>query len=114
MHLLSVLKIQTPSGELRIEEFNTRKAALVFRAINNKTRLQILHLLHHNGNRMTVTSVYKKLRIEQAVASQHLAVLRRNKIVQTLREGRNIYYSIDYERLQEIHEYAQLLTRADH
>ena len=105
----------TPSGELHIEEFNTRKATLVFRAINNKARLQILHLLHQNGNRMTVTSVYRKLRIEQAVASQHLAVLRRNKIVQSGREGRNIYYSIDYERLQQIHEYAQLLTGAmDH
>jgi len=61
----------------------------------------IIDLLEE-GNRMTVTDIYIKLRLEQSVASQHLAILRRAGVVSTDREGKFIYYSIDKERLNQI------------
>jgi DNA-binding transcriptional ArsR family regulator len=49
-----------------------------------------------NRFHMTVSGIYKTLRIEQTVASQHLATLRQAGVVNTKREGKWIYYSINY------------------
>jgi DNA-binding transcriptional ArsR family regulator len=43
-----------------------------------------------------------KLRLEQSVASQHLAILRRAGIVSTTRDGKFIHYSVNYARLAEV------------
>jgi len=68
--------------ELDVEVIKLKKAALVLRAINHKLRQQIIQLIHQNG-RMTVTEIYVKLRLEQSVASQHLAILRKANFVLT-------------------------------
>lgn len=91
--------------ELEIEVLQLQKAALFFRAVNHTLRNRILHLLHKNQS-LTVTSIYQSLGIEQSVASQHLAILRKANFVLTKRDGRCIYYSINYKRLDELHEYA--------
>ena len=46
---------------------------------------------------MTVTDIYVKLRLEQSVASQHLAILRKAGVVQTERDGKFIFYSLGYQ-----------------
>jgi DNA-binding transcriptional ArsR family regulator len=42
------------------------------------------------------------LRLEQSVASQHLAILRRVGVVETTRQGKFIHYSLDKNRLEQI------------
>lgn len=91
-----------PSSELRIDVLQLKKAALILRAINHKLRQQILKLIHQNG-KMTVTEIYVKLRLEQSVASQHLAILRKAGYVNTLRDGKFIFYSVNYSRLDQVH-----------
>ena len=78
-----------------------RKAVLVLRAVNHDLRQQIISLLLDKG-RLTVTDIYIKLRLEQSVTSQHLAILRRASVVSTAREGKYIYYSINPDRLSQI------------
>ncbi|HQW12724.1 MAG TPA: metalloregulator ArsR/SmtB family transcription factor [Saprospiraceae bacterium] len=78
-----------------------RKAVLVLRAVNHKLRQRIIDLLEE-GNNMTVTDIYIKLRLEQSVASQHLAILRRSGVVVTDRQGKFIYYSLDKDRIAQI------------
>lgn len=78
-----------------------RKSVLVLRAVNHELRQQIVKLLDEHG-RLTVTEIYVKLRLEQSVASQHLALLRRAGVVTTIRDGKFIYYSIDKDRIAEI------------
>ena len=102
------MKANNPSA-LEIDSLGLQKAALHYRAINHKLRQQILQLLHKN-ERMMVTSVYVKLRIEQSVASQHLAILRRAKLVIAKRQGKSIFYSVNYPRLQQLHTVASQLT----
>ena len=92
-------------NELVIEMLQVRKAALIFRAINNPLRKQLLQLLHENV-RMTVTDVFIKLRLEQSVASQHLAVLRKAGMVIPERQGKYIFYSVNYQRIKQIHQIA--------
>ncbi|SHE88472.1 ArsR/SmtB family transcription factor [Flavisolibacter ginsengisoli] len=91
---------------LHIEEDNLKKAALRFRAINNKLRVIILQLIHKNGS-MIVQDIYKKLKIEQSVTSQHLSVLRNANLVIAKREGKFIYYAVNYQQLAFLHTTAQ-------
>jgi DNA-binding transcriptional ArsR family regulator len=76
-----------------------RKGMLVLRAVNHKLRQQIINLLEEN-ERMTVTDIYIKLRLEQSVASQHLAIGRRAGIFKTERSGKFIYYRVDKTQLE--------------
>lgn len=89
------------SGNVNVNYHNVKKAALVLRALNHKLRQQILALID-GDKRITVTQIYVKMRLEQSVASQHLAILRRAGIVNTEREGKFIYYTVNFNRIDEI------------
>jgi DNA-binding transcriptional ArsR family regulator len=77
------------------------KGAKVLRALNNPTRQNIIKLIH-GSRRINVTDIYTKLKIEQAVASQQLAILRQEHFVNTERNGKVIYYSLNYERFAQV------------
>jgi len=97
---ITVSAIETPDT-LKINYHNLKKAALVLRALNHKLRQQILTLIE-TEKKITVTEIYVRLRLEQSVASQHLAILRRAGIVITQRDGKFIYYTVNYKRIDEI------------
>ncbi len=63
-----------------------------FRTLGDQTRLRIVLLLQ-DGER-NVTSICKKLKIPQPTISHHLGLLRGAELVQTRREGKEIYYSL--------------------
>jgi DNA-binding transcriptional ArsR family regulator len=94
--------IATDSSILVIENILIGQAALVYRAINNKTRQAILRKMHAK-KQITVTELYTDLELEQPVVSNHLAALRRTGFVITQRIGRQILYSINYSRLEHLH-----------
>jgi DNA-binding transcriptional ArsR family regulator len=94
---------QQSADELKIDVLPLKKAALILRAINHKLRTQMLKLIHTQG-KLTVTEIYVKMRLEQSVASQHLAILRRAGMVITERDGKFIYYSVNLERLAQIQQ----------
>jgi DNA-binding transcriptional ArsR family regulator len=99
------------SEPVKLDHAVLRRAVLVLRAINHDLRQQIIKLLDDN-KKMTVTEIYVKLRLEQSVASQHLALLRRAGVVVTDRDGKFIYYSVDKERIAEISRLlADLVTK---
>lgn len=85
-----------------------KKSVLILRALNHKLRQQILQLINENGQ-LTVTEIYVKLRLEQSVASQHLAILRRSNIVKTTREGKFIWYTVNHDRLNDIDQFIKNL-----
>ena len=97
-----LLNTATDTAEpLKIDLLNVKKAAMVLRAVNHKLRQQILKQIDEQG-KITVTELYVKLRLEQSVASQHLAILRKAGFVKTYRDGKFIYYSVNTERLEEL------------
>jgi len=96
-------------SDVLLDYAELRKAVLVLRAVNHKLRQRMIDLLESNGS-MTVTEIYVKMRLEQSVASQHLAILRRAGVVQTDRSGKFIHYSINRQRLQGISEIVGQLT----
>jgi len=87
--------------QVKIDFVSLKKAAMILRALNHKLRQQIVKLLDEN-KKLTVTEIYIQLRLEQSVASQHLAILRKAGIVATERDGKFIYYTVSDERIAHI------------
>ena len=96
--------------QIKLDYNVLRKAVMVLRSVNHKLRQSIIQLLEEHG-RLTVTEIYVKLRLEQSVASQHLAILRRVGVVNTEREGKFIYYSVNRNRIAEISSFVEELTK---
>lgn len=97
-------------NNLKLDLLELKKAAVILRALNHKLRQQMIKVIDEHG-KITVTELYIKLRLEQSVASQHLAILRKAGFVTTSREGKYIYYSLNISRLEDIMRYtAQLLN----
>ena len=97
------------TDNLKINFHNLKKAALVLRSLNHKLRQQILALIE-TEKKITVTEIYVRLRLEQSVASQHLAILRRAGIVNTQRDGNFIYYTINHKRIEDINQFVEQLV----
>lgn len=95
------ITLKKGTKEVQLDYSDLRRAVLVLRAVNHKLRQRVIDLLEENDT-MTVTDIYIKLRLEQSVASQHLAILRRAGVVATERQGKFIYYSLDRDRLNQI------------
>lgn len=92
-----------------IDYHNIKKSAMVLRSLNHKLRQQVIKTIHEN-NRLTVTQLYVKVRLEQSVASQHLAILRKSGIVLTERDGKFIFYTINQARIEAVNQFAKNLV----
>jgi DNA-binding transcriptional ArsR family regulator len=106
-----ILTLHDPDNSdqlVRVNLLQLKKTAIQLRAINHKLRQDILHWINEKG-RVTVTELYIQLRLEQSVASQHLAVLRKAGFVKTTREGKYIYYSVNIERVKAVTEFMEQL-----
>ena len=106
------MKTTKADNSLTIETIQLKKAAMVFRAINHPLRQEILHLLHGH-QQMMVTEIYRKLRLEQSVASQHLGILRNAGFVNTHKDGKKVFYSVNYARLDYVTTKANALISTD-
>jgi DNA-binding transcriptional ArsR family regulator len=102
------MKTLASTNGLAIEIETLKNAATVYRAINHKLRQQMMRLIHQKGS-ITVTEIYRKLRLEQSVASQHLGILRRAAFVKTERAGKQIYYSVNMEKLNIVQQITEVM-----
>ena len=100
----STLSLSNGDISAKVDLIQLKKSAAILRALNHKLRQQIIRLLNES-KKMTVTEIYVKLRLEQSVASQHLAILRIAQLVITKRDGKFIFYSVNYERIEEINKF---------
>jgi DNA-binding transcriptional ArsR family regulator len=73
----------------------------IFQALAHPTRIAIVELLR-DEDEMAVTDVFERLGVEQANASQHLAVLRTKNIVVNRKEGNQVFYSLRDPRLGQV------------
>lgn len=88
-----------------------QQAAAILKCIGHPLRLLIIEFLDREGEQ-NVTAVYEALGIEQAVASQHLSLMRDKGILASRRDGVNVFYRIDDPRVTGvidcIHDYCQM------
>ncbi len=103
-HLQAAVLTDPGTNEsIRLDFFHLKKTMIILRAINHKLRQQLIKLLDER-KKMTVTEIFIEMRIEQSVASQHLAILRRAGLVNASRDGKFIFYTINYKRVKEIND----------
>ncbi len=86
-----------------LDFLSIKKVNLIFRALNHKLRQQIIRLIDKQG-KVSVTEIFVELRLDQSVASQHLAILRRAGLLLTEREGKFMYYKLNQARLEMINQ----------
>jgi DNA-binding transcriptional ArsR family regulator len=102
-------KFNENENSLGINYLMIRKSSLILRALNHKLRQQMIQIIAQE-EKITVTDLYIQLRIEQSVASQHLAILRKVDIVTTQRSGKHIYYTINHPRVAVIKQFVKDLV----
>jgi ArsR family transcriptional regulator len=66
--------------------------ASVFQALGHPTRIAIVEVLR--DGELPAGAIIERLGLEQANASQHLAVLRARQIVNSRKEGNQVFYSL--------------------
>ncbi|HUI33028.1 MAG: metalloregulator ArsR/SmtB family transcription factor [Dysgonamonadaceae bacterium] len=74
------------------------RAAYILRALAHETRLCALMHLSHSKEK-SVSDLMHELNCEQSLLSHHLTDLRAKGILNSRREGRNNFYSINNEAI---------------
>ena len=80
------------------------------RGLAHPMRIEILELLAAN-KQMTVTQIYEKMNIEQAVASHHLTILKNKRAVMSIRSGKNAYYLLNEDSIALFEECVEALVK---
>ena len=89
----------------------------IFQALANPTRIAMVEALR--DGEMSAGKLIEKLGIEQANASQHLAILRARHVVVNRKVGNQVFYSIRDKALIEVLDilrryfYSQLRSTVD-
>jgi len=78
-------------------------ASSMLKAIAHPMRIAILSFLD-NGQRLTVTEIHEKLKIEQSTTSHHLGIMKDKGVLSSQRDGKNTYYFLRHEQLSQIVE----------
>ena len=84
-------RTKTPSTAAEMAP-HARQASELLRALANEQRLMILCNLA-NGE-LSVGELNERIELSQSALSQHLAVLREAGLVNTRKDGQQVYYSL--------------------
>ena len=87
--------------EITINQTKLNQATALCLMLKKPRYIRILNMLLAHGS-MTVTQIYIQFRQEQTVASQWLAQLKRHDLVIARRDGKNILYSCNEERYEQV------------
>jgi DNA-binding transcriptional ArsR family regulator len=72
-----------------------------FKALANEERIEIVKLLKKNKE-MFAQDIERRFYLEQSTTSHHLNMLKKAGITKSRKEGRKVFYSIDYESFKEV------------
>ncbi len=76
------------------------EAARVLRALANENRLMVLCCLVQGE--LSVSRLHERVPLSQSALSQHLALLRKEGLVETRREAQTIHYRVADERVRRL------------
>jgi len=87
------MKSFNSNGSIKTFNSSLDQLTALFRLLSDKTRLNILMLLA-DGER-NVSWLCNELRLPQPTVSHHLGLLRISDILETRREGKQVYYALN-------------------
>jgi len=80
-----------------IDEHIAAHVAELFRAFSDTSRVRILSAL--TDRELNVGALAKAVKISESAVSHHLRGLRQMRLVQTRREGKEVYYRLEDEHI---------------
>ena len=89
------------SNKHSINHEKLAESAELLRAISHPLRIKMIKFIDEN-DQTNVNNIYRSLRLEQSITSQHLRTLRDSSIVQSNRNGKYIHYSLNYKKIDEV------------
>ncbi|OCN04730.1 hypothetical protein A4S06_10575 [Erysipelotrichaceae bacterium MTC7] len=87
----------------RVDELDVVEAeelSIFFKMYADATRLKILHVLFKGE--MCVQCIADELDMSQSAISHQLAILKRNRIIKSRRDKKNMFYSLDDKHIELI------------
>jgi DNA-binding transcriptional ArsR family regulator len=84
--------------------------ALLFAALGDETRLQLLFRLCHQGP-TSITRLSRGFKVTRQAVSKHLRVMQRSGLVCSTRHGRENIWQLDQPRLHEVRHYLELISK---
>jgi DNA-binding transcriptional ArsR family regulator len=97
---LENMKIQ--NDDLKKIRANANKAALAIKALAHPARLLIL--CHLVDGELSVGELFQHSNLSQSAFSQHLAILRKKRLVKTRKEAQSVFYSVADQKIFKILE----------
>ena len=88
------------------------RATSLLKGVAHPVRLSIMEVLKDVDN-MCVTDIHEKIGVEQAVASQHLKILKDKNILGSNKEGKKSYYFIKNDHFKKLLEYVDECNKCD-
>ena len=74
------------------------KYSAVFKALSDDTRLRILNLLLSAKGSLCVCEIVDALSLPQYLISRHLLILKNASLIQSKKNGRWVYYSLNAQK----------------
>lgn len=93
-------KVSDQNWDLDMMVANAQEASEFLKALSHEARLVILCLLA-DGEK-SVGEIEQTLNLRQPAVSQQLARLRADDLVETRRDGKNIYYSLARPEVRQV------------
>ena len=76
--------------------------ANLFKALSHPARIRVLEILSTNGHPTGVGEILTETGIEPTLLSQHLAVLKRHRVVRAERVGNAVFYELAHPSVSEL------------
>jgi len=93
------LLTETPNRQISPEKL--QKVAEIFQGLAYPVRLQILELLE-DGEEYAVSEILSHVQIEASLLSHHLSKMKNIGIIDSTRQGRNIYYRLAIKEISKV------------
>jgi DNA-binding transcriptional ArsR family regulator len=89
--------------KVRVDKKKLEKTAYVLKCVAHPVRISIIDLLEQE-EQLTVSQLQEVLQIEQSLLSHHLTNMRDKGIVETRRQGKNVFYFLTDSTISNIIE----------
>ncbi len=84
-----------------VESNELHSASIILRAIAHPLRIKMIAFIDKNKS-VSVNKIFTNLNMDQSIASQQLNILRSANLVKTKREGKFIFYAVNYDTILRV------------
>jgi DNA-binding transcriptional ArsR family regulator len=89
--------------KVRVDKKKLERTAYVLKCVAHPVRISIIDLLEQE-EQLTVSQLQEVLQIEQSLLSHHLTNMRDKGVVETRRQGKNVFYFLTDSSISNIIE----------